>query len=417
MSGPTQDSNVPGEPAGDGGTDAFGIQMPVTSASLDEQHPTASLEVDVTNALGRRVRAGVEVLPEAPATREWVSLAPATFDLDLNESQRVEVTITPPADPPAGEHGFVLRAFDVDQPADAFTKSPRITVSVPEGDPRPTPWWVYAAAAVVLVGIVGVILAIVLDSDPEPGPVEPSPVASVPVAAVVGTEVADAENTLEEEGFETVVATDESVTSPADGCVLLQHPPGETEADEGSTVALMATSCPEPDPNPTLVAPAQALVEADFAGICEVAPGFCQAIEEDPTLDVESFQADQTPSPALVEHLDEMTQLFLLAFTTDPELPNLQGQSLSSAVAALEELGLSPVLSEEPDPDRSCPFVRAQLPAPGTPVPDVPGGSVAVFVDYRPPNECFVFPPFPVAPFTDIQIDENLDLRDFGPNP
>lgn len=130
----------------------------------------------------------------------------------------------------AGSYTVKLIAYSADEnPEDNRGESATVTVVVNDAPPPPPPkpkipWWVFAVAAVVVLGI-GAAVFFLLGRDPE-------------VPDVVGRPVGEAVAVLAEEDFRVAadfayVQSDEPVDT-----VLSQAPAAGARAESGSTVAL-----------------------------------------------------------------------------------------------------------------------------------------------------------------------------------
>ncbi|MDO5371488.1 PASTA domain-containing protein [Paracoccus sp. (in: a-proteobacteria)] len=111
----------------------------------------------------------ITVEPLDGARPEWFEIAgaPATSpgkierDFVYGGNQSVEVTVRPPPNAPAGNHGFRLRVAAESDPDADFVQGPAVafTLTAAPAAPAPKkkiPWWIFAAAAAMVVLLAGV---------------------------------------------------------------------------------------------------------------------------------------------------------------------------------------------------------------------------------------------------------------------
>jgi eukaryotic-like serine/threonine-protein kinase len=160
-----------------------------------------------------------------------------------------------------------------------------------------------------------------------------APVTAIP--PVVGADEQAATAQLEELGFEVAVATERphDLTVP-EGHVLDQSPTGEARA--GSVVTLTLSAGPRPVEVPAV----EGLEREEAVGTIEDADLAVEVAEEHHEEVAEGLVVRQ--SPAAEEVVDEGTSVELVvSMGPEPiEVPDLRGESVSTARSQLEELGL-----------------------------------------------------------------------------
>jgi len=118
-----------------------------------------------------------------PASAQgWTVVERPVREIAAQATEQFTVTVTPPAGAPAGDHLVRLIAYDNDRPPEEYRdQAQQLKVTVPAGRAvaaSHTPWWIYVAAA-VLVLVVGVVAFFVLQPTvPTPLPT-PSPTPTV----------------------------------------------------------------------------------------------------------------------------------------------------------------------------------------------------------------------------------------------
>lgn len=111
----------------------------------------------------------ITVEPLDGARPEWFEIAgaPATSpgkierDFVYGGNQSVEVTLRPPPNAPAGNHGFRLRVAAESDPDADFVQGPAVAFTLTAAPVAPAPkkkipWWIFAAAAAMVVLLAGV---------------------------------------------------------------------------------------------------------------------------------------------------------------------------------------------------------------------------------------------------------------------
>jgi hypothetical protein len=154
----------------------FAITTLSNTVSLRDDR-TGEATFTVFNALGRPIRGRARIVPDDPATAAWISLVgDAEYLLGTAATQRFSVRIEAPPTAPAGNVRFRLDMIDVANPDENYARGPEVAFRVPEAPDvrKPFPWWIVAVAVVLLVGAVGVTVA--LSSRPRPPVVVEDPV-------------------------------------------------------------------------------------------------------------------------------------------------------------------------------------------------------------------------------------------------
>jgi hypothetical protein len=142
----------------------------------------ANLALNVRNATDRTQAARVRVEPQGGAQAGWFAVegasptSPAEKDLDFEAraTQTVRVAVAVPAGTPGGDHLFRVRVTSERDPDNDYTQSPAVAFKVLPPEVAPVvapkakfPWWAIAAAAAVLLVVVGVFVWIFRDDSGE----------------------------------------------------------------------------------------------------------------------------------------------------------------------------------------------------------------------------------------------------------
>jgi hypothetical protein len=132
-----------------------------------------NLALNVRNATDRTQAARVRIDPQGGAQAGWFAVegasptSPAEKDLDFDAraSQTVRVAVAVPAGTPGGDHLFRVRVTSERDPDNDYTQSPAVAFKVLPPEAKPVvapkakfPWWAIAAAAAVLLVVVGVFV-------------------------------------------------------------------------------------------------------------------------------------------------------------------------------------------------------------------------------------------------------------------
>ncbi len=245
-----------------------------------------------------------------------------------------------------------------------------------------TPWykrpWVIALAA---LAVIGVILAFLLTSSEE----------RVRVPNVVGASLSTAQDRLEAEGFEVTVSRRES-DKPVD-TVIAQRPGAGETAETGSRVRITVSS-----------GVGTATVPQTEGETLEVArdrletAGFRTRVRRQDSEEVDEGTVIETSPPGgTIAPRDQVVTITVSTGAAQVDVPDVTGQPIDAARAALDELGLRVKVQEQESADREPGTVLAQSPRAGstarvndtvtltvaaepktTAVPDVVGRSQAV---------------------------------------
>jgi eukaryotic-like serine/threonine-protein kinase len=212
-----------------------------------------------------------------------------------------------------------------------------------------TPWpWLLLLLAGVLVGIAAVYLLTRDDGSPQK-----------PVPNVVQLTQAQAERTLDQAGFDVSVDRGRSDDAPA-GIVFAQSPAAGNELGEGETVAISVSSGPATTQVPSVVG-----LTADAAAQRLDAVGLQANSVEVFSQEPEGVVVAQSPAPGERVDVDSSVRINVSKGTENVAVPDVVGQDVDSASAALEDadLGVNAVRVPSQEPEGT---VVAQNPAGGT---------------------------------------------------
>lgn len=149
------------------------FQVTTPNARLKDLKPGESLDVtySVTNISGGARRGEFSVKTTKGAqSNGWYAIkgAPAS-DFAPGATQQVTVTITPSANATAQDCSFHLFVGLSGQQDVDFTEGPDVSYAVTPAQRHPFPWWIVAAAVVVLAIVGGVVYAVMPKSTTVPG--------------------------------------------------------------------------------------------------------------------------------------------------------------------------------------------------------------------------------------------------------
>ena len=235
-----------------------------------------------------------------------------------------------------------------------------------EEDERRRKRWPWLALALLALALMGVGLAALLFT------------AQATVPKVVGQDVERATTALKRAGFLVQV---ESRTDPApEGRVLAQRPGAGREADEGSTITLVASTGPAERTVPSVVGDTERVAVRELTKA-----SFRVETEERPSAEVDKGRAIGTRPPAGTEvEVGERVRLLISSGPREVEVPRVVGLTRSSAESALEAAGLGVSVdrtaSDEPEDE-----VLAQSPDGGETVEE--GKTVSIEISTGPDVE------------------------------
>ena len=161
------------------------FQVTTPNARLRSLKPGESIEVpySVANISGGSRRGSFSVKTKDDGTAGWYAIkgAPAS-DFAPGANQQVTVVVSPPPNaPPKDGYAFHLFVGLSGQEDTDFTDGPEVTYAVAAAEHKTFPWWI-VAAAVVLIALVGGVVYFV--TRPAGGTVVPSDVIGATPFAV-----------------------------------------------------------------------------------------------------------------------------------------------------------------------------------------------------------------------------------------
>jgi serine/threonine-protein kinase len=201
----------------------------------------------------------------------------------------------------------------------------------------------------------------------------------VVVPDVVGLRQAEAEEQLGEAGFE--VEAERRPSKRDEGIVVEQDPPGEEEADEGSTVTIFVSSGPRQVDVPDLTGMTRGEAEEELEGEgLELGEVFREA-----NADVEEGQVfDQDPGPGEQAETGSPVDITVSAGPEPTLVPTVIGQTQQSAEAEIAAAGLGVDVTTAPS-DQAAGIVIAQDPEGGAEL--APGDVVTITVSEGPEEQ------------------------------
>jgi hypothetical protein len=160
------------------------LTLTVTEVAAARGAPS-TLTASVTNAATVPARVVLAAFgPQAGAGPAAGAAAWTVVDRPLRQlapgaTEQYTVTVTPPADAPAGDHVVRLIAYDADRPPEEYSdQAQQVRVTVPAAPvvtrPR-VPWWIYAVAGVLVFVVAAVAFLLLRPRTPPP---EPEPTTS-----------------------------------------------------------------------------------------------------------------------------------------------------------------------------------------------------------------------------------------------
>ncbi len=208
---------------------------------------TVPFSFAVTNTAGRTLSVGAKVLADAPAQESWFALTgKAERELGKDDFDQFDVEVNLPTDAAAGIYKFRLLVYSTAAPGEDYTEGPTVSVEVPKGDttrppppPPPFPWWIVAVAAVSVLLIGGGIAALLFLG------------AAKSVPKVTGLTLDDAIVKLEDAGLNVSdTGVTEEATGQADaGTVIKQSPEAGADQPEDKLVSLTIEQLTVPVPS------------------------------------------------------------------------------------------------------------------------------------------------------------------------
>lgn len=225
--------------------DAYVVTTPTTTVSLPAAGRTGQLAFTVSNIAGRPMRTRLRLVPQEPAKLAWLAIQGGDERmLALGATENFAVAVTVPADVPAGSYTFRADAVGEDSPDEDFATGPTVSLAVPASGAKPTfPWWIVAAAVVVLA--IGAGLFVFIRNSGDDG-AKQQPPAKVAIEDMVGRKINAARQQLEAQGLSVQVGLVATATrsSTCEADVVVMFPKAPTSVDAGSTVQLGVSPVP-----------------------------------------------------------------------------------------------------------------------------------------------------------------------------
>jgi serine/threonine-protein kinase len=161
--------------------------------------------------------------------------------------------------------------------------------------------------------------------------------ASVP--SVDGLTQSQARKKIEAAGFKVTVSREASDTIPQ-GTVTRTAPPAGTQIDKGSTVALFVSSGPQKVTVPSVVGQSQDAASAELSNL-----GLkVSIVQQDSATETEGTVLSQDPGAGSLAARGATVTLTVARQPQQVTVPNTVGQSQSSALSALADAGLTPIV-------------------------------------------------------------------------
>jgi hypothetical protein len=136
----------------------FALTTPTNTLRLDAQRRSEAV-FTATNESGLRLPARARITALTPAAAPWLTLdGPVERVFDVAATQQFTVQVAVPPTAPVGTYSFRLDVYGIDNPDEAFSEGPPVTVAVPAPPPpvpRRRPNWLPLAVGV------GVLLVLV----------------------------------------------------------------------------------------------------------------------------------------------------------------------------------------------------------------------------------------------------------------
>ena len=224
----------------------------------------------------------------------------------------------------------------------------------------------------------------------------------VEVPDVVGQPLAEAQQTVEDAGFDTEVRRRADPDAPA-GEVFDQDPAGGEEADEGETVTLFVST----GPGQTQVPEVEGLSEVDAKQELRAADLTVGRVRKEASTDVdEGLVISSDPAEGTTVDKGSEVDLVVSSGAATVTVPGVIGMSEEDAIATLEAEGLGADSIDAPS-DEEAGTVIAQDPGEGSEAAE--GDVVTITVSSGPEGE-----PMPDVTGQDADDAEDMLEDDFG---
>jgi eukaryotic-like serine/threonine-protein kinase len=159
------------------------------------------------------------------------------------------------------------------------------------------------------------------------------------VPSVDGLTQSQARKKLEAAGFKVTVSREASDSVP-DGQVTRTAPPAGTQIDRGSTVTLFISSGPQKVTVPSVVGQSQDSASAELANVgLKVQP-----VAQDSTTETPGNVLSQSPAAGSQAGRGSTVTITVARQPQQVTVPNTVGQSQSTALTALADAGLTPIV-------------------------------------------------------------------------
>ena len=158
------------------------------------------------------------------------------------------------------------------------------------------------------------------------------------VPTVDGLTQSQARRKLEAAGFKVTVGREASDSVPS-GQVTRTAPPAGTQIDKGSTVTLFVSSGPQKATVPSVVGQSQDSASAELANV-----GLKVAIVPQDSTDTPGTVLSQDPAAGSQAARGSTVTITVARQAQQVTVPNTVGQSQSSALSALADAGLTPIV-------------------------------------------------------------------------
>src|SRR4051794_15729826 len=148
----------------------FDITVPTNTLLLDSKR-SGQITFTVASTSPRSLTARAQVIPSDPSIASWFQLEPgyARRTLDPHQTVQYLITLQVPPTAPAKDYSFHLTIAEESNPADNFSNSPDVKVSVPAivvaPPPKPFPWWIIAVIAALVIVVVVVVAVVVTNNN------------------------------------------------------------------------------------------------------------------------------------------------------------------------------------------------------------------------------------------------------------